>query len=83
MCILDRLLVTAIMFYMHKAKIWMGIVTSLQYHLSTDDLLWRNFFLVQNVEIAQVTLTTPTKGALTHHKTKTSHGRPVYKTWSL
>ena len=44
-------------------------------------------FYVRNVEIAQprsqqataVTLTTPTWGALTHHKTKTLHGRPVYK----
>jgi len=33
-------------------------------------------FEVHNVEIAHVTLATP---ALTHHKTKTSHGRPVYK----
>ena len=40
-------------------------------------------FQVHNVEIAHVTLTTPTLGALTHHKTKTSHGRPVYKIWSL
>jgi len=31
MCILDCLLVTAIMFYMYKAKIWMGVVTSLQF----------------------------------------------------
>ena len=31
-------------------------------------------FKVHNVEIAHVTL-----GALTHHKTKTSHGRLVYK----
>jgi len=35
-------------------------------------------FKVHNVEIAHVTLTTPTYGKLTHHKTKTSHGRPVY-----
>jgi len=28
-------------------------------------------------------LLTPTKGALTRHKTKNSHGRPVYKIWSL
>ena len=33
---------------------------------------------VHNVEIAHVTLTTPTYGTLTHHKTKISHGRPVY-----
>ena len=37
------------------------------------------FLKVHNVEIAHVTLTTPTYGALTHHKTKTSHGRPVYE----
>jgi len=30
MCMLDCLLVSAIMFYMYKAKIWMGVVTSLQ-----------------------------------------------------
>ena len=48
------------------------------YYLSTDDLLWRNF-LSPHVEIAHVTLTTPTYGALTHHKTKTSHGQPVYE----
>jgi len=30
------------------------------------------FFKVHNVEIAHVTLTTPTWGTLTHHKTKTS-----------
>ena len=30
------------------------------YHLSTDDLLWRNFLKVHNIEIAHVTLTTPT-----------------------
>ena len=30
MCILDCLLVLAIIFYMYKAKIWMGVVTSLQ-----------------------------------------------------
>ena len=36
-------------------------------------------FKVHNVEIAHVTLTTPTYGALTHHKTKTSHGRRVYE----
>ena len=29
MCILDCLLVLAIIFYMYKAKIWMGVVTSL------------------------------------------------------
>ena len=32
MCILDCLLVLAIIFYMYKAKIWMGVVTSLQSH---------------------------------------------------
>jgi len=48
------------------------------YHLHTDNLLWRNF-LVYNVEIAHVTLTTPTQGTLTHHKTKTSHDRPCTK----
>jgi len=32
MCILDCLLVLAIIFYMYKAKIWMGVVTSLQPH---------------------------------------------------
>jgi len=37
-------------------------------------------FYVHNVEIADVTMTTPTYGTLTHHKTKTSHGRRVYKT---
>ena len=36
-------------------------------------------FEVHNVEIAHVTLTTPTSETLTHHKTITSHGRPVYK----
>ena len=30
MCILDCLLVSATIFYMNKAKIWMGVVTSLQ-----------------------------------------------------
>ena len=30
MCMLDCLLVSAIIFYMYKAKIWMGVVTSLQ-----------------------------------------------------
>ena len=35
------------------------------------------FFEVHNVEIAHVTLTTPTQGTLTHHKTKSSYGRPV------
>jgi len=30
MCILDCLLVLAIIFYTYKAKIWMGVVTSLQ-----------------------------------------------------
>jgi len=29
MCMLDCLLVSAIIFYMYKAKIWMGVVTSL------------------------------------------------------
>ena len=33
---------------------------------------------VHRVEIAHVTLTTHTQETLTHHKTKTSHGRPVY-----
>ena len=36
-------------------------------------------FQVHNVEIALVTLITPTYETLTHHKTKTLHGRPVYK----
>jgi len=48
------------------------------YHLYTDNLLWR-IFLVNNVEIAHVTLTTPTQGTLTRHKTKTSHNRPCTK----
>ena len=52
------------------------------FHLYTDDLLWRNFLSPQfrncsrDPDHAHL-------GAFTHHKTKTSHGRPVYKTWSL
>ena len=34
MCMLDCLLVSAIIFYMYKAKIWMGVVTSLQWAVS-------------------------------------------------
>ena len=33
MCMLDCLLVSAIIFYMYKAKIWMGVVTSLQWDM--------------------------------------------------
>jgi len=35
------------------------------------------------VEIAHVILNMPTYGTLTHHKTKTLHGRPLYKIWNL
>ena len=55
----------------------------------TMDVLWispvyrrlavTKFSQIHNAEIVLVTLTTPTKGTLTHHKTKTLHGRPVYK----
>ena len=55
----------------------------------TTDVLWispvyrrlavAKFFKVHNVEIAHVTLITPTWGTLTHHKTKTSHSRPACK----
>ena len=37
------------------------------------------FSEVHNAEIAHVTLTTPNYETLTHHKTKTLHGRPMYK----
>jgi len=40
-------------------------------------------FWVQNVEIINVILTTPTPGTVSHHKANTSHGQPVYKIWSL
>ena len=48
------------------------------YHLSTDDLLWRNFLSPQCENCSR----DPDHAHLgsTHHKTKTSHGRPVYKT---
>ena len=36
-------------------------------------------FYAHNVEIAHVTLTTPTYETLTHLKTKTLHGRAVYR----
>ena len=38
MCILDCLLVSATIFYMNKAKIWMGVVTSLHIQLGEAEL---------------------------------------------
>jgi len=54
------------------------------YHLYTDDLLWRNFLSPQCTNCSH----DPDHAHLgsTHSsqdKTKTSHGRPVYKIWSL
>jgi len=50
--------------------------TSCGYHLYTDYLLWRNFLSPQCRNCSR---DPDPEWTLTHHKTKTSHGRPVYK----
>ena len=50
MCILDCLLVLAIIFYMYKAKIWMGVVTSLQnVSLELGKHVQRNGWVINNL----------------------------------
>jgi len=48
MCILDCLLVSATIFYMNKAKIWMGVVTSL--HCSTT-LMYSTMCAIRAVSV--------------------------------
>ena len=40
-------------------------------------------FYVHNVEIAHVTLTTPTQGSVSQHKANTSHDQPAFEVSSL
>jgi len=48
----------------------------------TGDLLWWNF-LGPKCRITHLTLTVPTQGTVSHHKANTSHGKPLYRIWSL
>jgi len=65
---------------LNKLTLW-----SCGYHAISiyRDLAVAKFFKVHNVQIAHVTLTTSTSGTLTHHKTKTSHGRHTHPFNSL